>query len=476
MAVSSLENSVANKVETDNYQAFDAKSSRFERLRRRVAVYGLVGSLAVTSTFAGIAKASSGKESSNPYSDLSGPQIQLVCAYPKDAPNCDMFHVEQIGEQMQAYLGDPTHGASGFSARLAMKDGKISVIPVQLDASSVEVVQMAADSRGNPNASDNLLDYTRNQIHTKTSSDPQTEYATFVTNTAGLEQIVSCDPGGNWNGMNTPGNRNVMVSYLDSFCTDPSYSYLSYASLKAPAIFNLAELFHNDGYLNPCNQGFMTGGWSSQDKNLLDGSSKFLQDWWQTNIGNWMKSTPGTPGCAGADVDPRMDWQINTSTNGRGQFAYWLKDASGNLMPIKPDPGNRLEAGQLNVNLGRYVPIEYEARYLPVKGEKLLGYIGSCTGQICDFESDQPISIEARVKTTSQFSLGIKARGVKISGKGISCPTDCAEMLPAGTVEKLTAKTSHKGARIVWKNCGKVLGNVCTVVMNKNKIVSAGVR
>lgn len=61
---------------------------------------------------------------------------------------------------------------------------------------------------------------------------------------------------------------------------------------------------------------------------------------------------------------------------------------------------------------------------------------------------------------------------VRVTGRGIQCPTDCREVVTAGTVERLVAQPAQKNAKITWKHCDRVVRRVCTVAIHANRTVS----
>ncbi len=61
----------------------------------------------------------------------------------------------------------------------------------------------------------------------------------------------------------------------------------------------------------------------------------------------------------------------------------------------------------------------------------------------------------------------------RITGSGISCPGDCLEFLPSGTVAALTATPDPGFVFSNFLGCDSVAGNVCTVTMNAVRLVTA---
>jgi hypothetical protein len=60
-----------------------------------------------------------------------------------------------------------------------------------------------------------------------------------------------------------------------------------------------------------------------------------------------------------------------------------------------------------------------------------------------------------------------------VTGTGISCPTDCEEIVASGTVATLTATPASGFAFSSFVGCDSVAGSVCTVTMNASKLVTA---
>jgi len=439
-----------------------------ERRRKYNRVKKFAGTMAVASMTALAVVGSAGSESSagSIESDLTGPQIQLVCAYPKDVATCDIEGVRKIGEDMQDWVGNPQKGAEGYSFRLAMAGGNISVVPVQLDGLTSDINRRASITSANANAPDNLHGYLGGQLRNKIIPyNLTTEYITVLTNTPGLDQnATGCGSGQTWNNINIPGGSNFFGIYLTPDCNQ-GYSLALYAA---------QGFFHNEGYLYPCQDGFIESrsdqrGYSSERNNILN--YDISNSWAIVSMGSWLRSKPG---CPGADVNPRMDWLLNVSKNGAGLIKYY-----SNSQEIQPDPGSRLQAGST-----------VEAKYIPAKGETFTGWSGDCTGTTCEFLVDEVIDIRANVKSPlpppkEKFKLTVKRSGlakaanlaIKDGLGGIACPTDCAEMLPTGTKEKLVART-RKGFEAYWKKCGgKAVKNVCTLVIgNRDMLAEAAAR
>ncbi len=374
-----------------------------------VIKYG--GALTAAALFAtsGVGKAQASKEKAT--SDIVGPQIQLVCAYPKDVPSCDVERVRRAGEGMYAYTSNPQHGEPGLSPRLAMKDGRISVISTQLDATTSEVVSRALISESDPNADGNFQDYLQDQVHNKVGDEPSVDYATFIYGTPNLgKNGEACGPARIWNGMNvkhpkTNVNRNVMAIYLTNKCDVGDINGNSYRGFRAPDVLMLAALIHNEPFLSNCHEGFTGNGYSSITNDLLNLSMV----WFQAKIGNYLTSAPN---CPGLDINPRMDWLLRASTDGRGLIKYY-KDGS----EIKPDLGNRLQAGN-----------KIEARYVPTANEKFVSWAGDCEGAFpegtlpCEFLVDEVIDLRAKTEPNTTAPKPIpqpkKTYELKVSAEG----------------------------------------------------------
>lgn len=320
-------------------------------------------------------------------SDLTGPQIQVVCASPSNAaPNID--RCKQAASGMQAYMVNPEHGAEGLTLRLAIKGNAYSVIPVQLEASTTEITNMASTSERDPNAPGNLQDYMVNQIHKKVSNDPSVHYAVFLTGIPNQGRNGdACGPARVWNGMNVPlngVNRNVMTTYITDKCDLGTSSTNSpYHGFKLPEFFALQKIVQNEGFLNRCHPGFAGNGFS----NIPNDLANLNTIWWQSKIDKgWLISQPN---CPGLDLNPRMAWIVRASHDGKGQIKYY---SSGKEIDL--EPGNRLRAG-----------MTVEARYDPATGERLAGWNGDCSGSKCEFLVDEMIQINAdaelRITTTT---------------------------------------------------------------------------
>jgi hypothetical protein len=91
-----------------------------------------------------------------------------------------------------------------------------------------------------------------------------------------------------------------------------------------------------------------------------------------------------------------------------------------------------------------------------------------------NLDSNKTVSVTFNppAPTTVLLTVGIPTNGT-ITGAGINCGSDCEEQIDVGTSITLTA-TPNTGATFnSWSGCTSVSGNVCTVLMNSAKSVSA---
>lgn len=411
-------------IESEYESGLDQKKGVLSRLMEsrfsRPLLYA--STLATTLAFAGSAGSKSSEKKAS--SEIIGPQVYLVCAYPSDAETCDVNAVKKIGEDMQAWLGNPQKGAAGWSVRLSP-----NMPIVRFDADSSTIVSKAQISyKSNPNAPGNLQDYLKEQVQSKiTPNDPNSQYLTVLTNVAGLNgKKVGCNPARIWNGMNTPGNRNVLGWYSISDCNRENY----------PAISLLADFFHNERFLEPCHFAFIGSprddrGFSDEVNNLLN--PNITNSWKNVKVGTWGKSTPT---CVGADVNPRTAWLVNASTSGKGLIEYYT-----NGSPIELDPGNRLQAGN-----------KVEARYKRTANEEFEGWSGDCQGTSpCEFLVDEVIDLQANVRTQTTTTQTTPKNEVLLRARAIGHPSG---RISLGTFNKKGKLNFRNGTRAI-KYIGK---------------------
>lgn len=389
--------------------------------------FSVLTGVALAASLFGVARASSGKETGkfgaeisatgsarNLDSDIIGPQDQMVCAFPKDVATCDVEATRKIGEGMQGYAGDAQNGEDGLSFRLATKGGKISVTSIQLNATSQELIEKAEISVQNPTGQNNMQDFMENETHRLVGEDPKLEspqihYAVLITGVPSLGSDrghgVSCGAGTLWAGMDTinrnprtGGNRNVVVRYLTNNCNKGPFK-----SFTSGAVGMVSLTINNEGFLQPCHEGFTARGRSTKPGDVLKPDSNTF--WWQSHIGK--EYLYSKESCRGLDVNPRMAWKVNASTTrGKGAIKYF----SGG-QEIKLDPGERAQAGKT-----------IKALYQAIKGEKFNGWSGDCSEQgkpECEFLVDELIDIQANVTpaTTTRPRPKVKFELVADAGK-----------------------------------------------------------
>jgi hypothetical protein len=80
----------------------------------------------------------------------------------------------------------------------------------------------------------------------------------------------------------------------------------------------------------------------------------------------------------------------------------------------------------------------------PAKGRRLASWGGACSGAVaCDVTLDEAKTVTARfVKDVYKLQVRITGKG-KVTGAGLSCPSRCAVVLPAGTTARLTARPAR---------------------------------
>ena len=450
-----------------------------ERRRKHNRVKKFAGTMAVASIAALALVGSAGSESSagSVESDLTGPQVQLVCVYPKDVPSCEIDRVLEAGEGMQAFLRHPDHGTPGFSMRISMVDGKMTVKPVQLDKNTSEVVDMTRNIRDDGIARHNLITYFEDQIYAKAGDDPFTVYASFLSGTSPLgKEGYACTLATHWNGI--AAGRRVLVEALTSTC-DPGNPYHGF---RAPHQMMLADIAHNDGYVpreyapefidSPEDQL----GYSRAPRNFLNPVYIFGGSWWETNLGNTFFRPGDSGGGRNLAEEPRFAWQVNAADNGRGEIKLFSDpDGDGELTPIKLDPGNRLPAGTLA-----------EARFMPVPGERLKSWSGDGEGTtVRKFTVNEVINLQANVEQLPQastYEVTVEAKGFSAIGLGKKCIEFCKVNKKQGSTFEIRAEDLPKKPvmKILgWLGCDKVInrkniGKVCQVKnLSRNRKLTA---
>ena len=440
-----------------------------ERRRKYNRVKKFAGTMAVASIAALALVGSAGSESSagSIESDLTGSQVLIVCASPKNVV-CEVDRARQAGEGMLALLNHPEHGAPGFSMRISMKNGQMIIIPVQLDNNISEIAEMARISEENASTPGNLMNYIEDQVHTKIGNDPFAVYATFLSGTPPLgKEGYACSPAAHWNGI--AAGRNVLVQYLTSTC-DPGNPYHGF---RAPHARMLSQIMHNDGFLERGTPGFIDSngddiGYSNEPFSLL--GYDINSDWFYRRL------TPSIfePGRSGGTLnlaeESRWAWQANITTNGQRSIGLFSENSDGVKKAVELDPGNRLPAGST-----------IEARYSPAAGEKFKGWNGACKGiGPCEFIVNQVINLQAvveQVASPQMYEVSAKAKGFSIIGMGKKCVEKCKALKKANSSLELRAvplpANKDKLKFLGWVGCNKVVkrsvaGMVCLI----NKIKS----
>jgi hypothetical protein len=118
----------------------------------------------------------------------------------------------------------------------------------------------------------------------------------------------------------------------------------------------------------------------------------------------------------------------------------------------------------------------------PLPGYTLTSWSGcdSISGNTCTVTMNQNKAVTATF-TTADYTLTVNKSGTNgtVTGTGIDCGLDCSESYASGTSVTLTASGIPGSTFDSWSGCDSTSGtsgNVCTVIMNQSRTVTATFR
>jgi hypothetical protein len=112
----------------------------------------------------------------------------------------------------------------------------------------------------------------------------------------------------------------------------------------------------------------------------------------------------------------------------------------------------------------------------PTGGMTFGGWAGCDTpsGATCSMMMNANKTVTAVFVAAGTFALTVSKTGAgTVTGTGITCGTDCAEVYASGTVVVLTATPDSGSSFGGWSGCDTPSGFSCTLTMNANRAVTA---
>ncbi|MBI2009274.1 hypothetical protein HYS84_02590 [Candidatus Saccharibacteria bacterium] len=303
--------------------------------------------------------------------DITGEQVHFIYAAPKDRTDLTGDtdgRVDRIIDDAQYFLD--TRGEEGLRLRVDTYQGQPDISYMQLDKTQAEISSMPSLS---------IFNYVIEQAHQRSFSDPRKDKIYNVL-LGGVSSYQSLCGGNYWD------SKDVALAYLDKQECD-----FNYGGVSTLALTTSKNIIQTIGYPRTCAQNFIEGGKINDSLDLL--ANRQTSEWWKLRIDSDHNDYLRAPNCPGIETSGLMSWPLNSAKNGNGTIIYFKKNADGQRVPTTLDPGNRLRGGS-----------DIEAEYIPVTGEKFIGWSGDCNdteARVCEFLVDKVIDIQAKVEKTT---------------------------------------------------------------------------